>query len=553
MDYPFELGPWTRRITTTSGAAQRWFDRGLNWTYAYNHEAAVACYQEALKQDPGCAMAWWGVAYASGPFYNRPWIRYTDAEVAATLAVCRDAIEAAVPLAAGAAPAEQALVGALARRYQDRAAADRAVLNRWQWEYADAMRDAAQAFGDDPDIAALYAEAAVTCTPRQLWNLTAGEPNPDARTGEVMPVLERWVARIEQVGPIHPGILHMYIHALEMSPFPQRALKAADLLRGYAPDAGHLEHMPAHIYVLCGDYTQSVAQSERAVRADDRYLAFGGDQNFYTTARCHDLHLLMYSAMFLGQYGTSIRAADRICGIATSALIANSPPFMASILDGYSAMRTHVLIRFGRWRDLVATPAPGEPGLRPIGNAMHAYGRGVALAALGRIDEAEAARHAFEQAALAIPEDLIFLSNPVRVMLGIGEAMLDGELAYRKRDYDRAFANLRLAVERDDALNYTEPWAWMHPPRHALGALLAEQGRFEEAEAVYRTDLGYDQGVPRCCQHPDNIWALQGLAECVARSGDAGEGRLLQQRLEFARARADVAIDSSCFCRTTCC
>ncbi|MEQ8817055.1 MAG: tetratricopeptide repeat protein [Thalassobaculum sp.] len=552
MDYPFELGPWSRRVTAASSAAQAWFDRGLNWTYAYNHEEAVACFRQALKEDPSCAMAWWGIACAAGPFYNRPWIRYTDAEVAATLAVCREAIEQALALAGNADPAEQALVHALARRYRNRHDTDRAVLNRWQWDYADAMRDAAQRFGDDPDIAALYAEAAVTCTPRQLWDLTTGEPNPTARTHEVMPVLERWVRRIEHDGPVHPGILHMYIHALEMSPFPQRALKAADMLRGYAPDAGHLEHMPAHVYVLCGDYAQAVAQSERAVRADDKYLAFAGDANFYTTARCHNLHLFMYSAMFLGQYGKSLHAADRICRMATSDLIAASPPFMASILDGYSAMRTHVLIRFGRWADLVAMPAPDAPALRPIGTAMHAYARGVAYAALGRIDEAEAARLAFTQAAQAIPEDAIFLSNPVRVMLRIGEAMLDGELEYRKRNHDRAFASLRLAVERDDALNYTEPWAWMHPPRHALGALLAEQGRFEEAEAVYRTDLGYDQGIPRCCQHSDNIWALQGLAECLARSGDAGELRLLRQRLEFAKSRADVPIESSCFCRSAC-
>ncbi len=453
MTYPFDLGPWSRRVTTASEAAQSWFDRGLNCTYAYNHEEAVACFREALKADPSCAMAWWGVACAAGPFYNRPWIRYSDAEVVATLAVCREAVEAALALAGDAEPAERALIHALARRYQNRHDTDRRILNGWQWEYADAMREAARAFPDDADIAALYAEAAVTCTPRQLWNLTTGDPNPDARTAEAIPVLERWVEQIERAGPVHPGILHMYIHALEMSPFPQRALKAADLLRGYAPDAGHLEHMPAHIYVLCGDYAQAVAQSERAVRADDGYLAFAGDANFYTTARCHDLHLFMYSAMFLGQYGKAIQAADRIRRIATSELIAKSPPIMASILDGYSAMRTHVLIRFGRWRDLAAMPDPDEPELRPIGTAMHAYARGVALAALGRIEEAETARQVFAQASQAIPEEAIFLSNPVRTMLRIGEAMLDGELEYRKRNHDRAFASLRLAVERDDALN----------------------------------------------------------------------------------------------------
>ena len=549
--YPFDLGPLSRKIATGSEAAQLWFDRGLAWAFAFNHDEAVACFRRAAEADPSCAMARWGVACASGPFYNRAWIRYSDAELAEILPVCHGEAEAAVALAGAATPAEQSLIHALARRYRNGHERDREVLNAWHRDYADAMRDVCRAHPDDPDIAALYAEAAITCTPRRLWNLKTGEPDPDARTLEVLPVLERWMERLEGGGgPVHPGIPHMYIHTLEMSPFPERALKAADMLRGFAPDAGHMEHMPAHIYVLCGDYAQSVSQSERAVRADEKYLAFAGDANFYTTARCHDLHLFMYAAMFLGQYGKAAQAAERIREIAKPELIAWSAPFMASILDGYAAMRLHVPVRFGRWRELVASRGPEDARLRPIGVAMHAYARGVAAAALGRIGEAEAARQALDAAAAAIPEDAIFLSNTVRDMLRVGEAMLDGELDYRKGNYDRAFASLRLAVSRDDSLNYTEPWAWMHPPRHALGALLAEQGEFREAERIFRADLGYSNDLPRCCQHPDNVWALQGLVECVEQSGDANELRLLRQRLDFARARADIPIESACFCRT---
>jgi tetratricopeptide (TPR) repeat protein len=549
MLYDFNLGPWTRAVSTSFETAQVWFDRGLNWTYAYNHDEAVACFERATREDPTCAMAWWGIAYAGGPFYNRPWIRYTEIEIAAVLPVCHDAAREAISHAAVATPAEQALIHAVSKRYQNPTERNHDVLNAWHREYADAMREAYRAHGDDGDIAALYVEAAVTCTPRQLWNLSTGAPNPDARTAEVMPVLEDWMDRIEKGGPIHPGIVHMNIHALEMSPFPERALKAADLLQGIAPDAGHLEHMPAHIHVLCGDYAGSVSQSIRAVRADDKYLAFAGDGNFYTTARCHDLHLFMFASMFLGQYGNAVHAADRIAAVATPALIAQSAPFMASILDGYSAMRIHVLVRFGRWDELIDLPEPKEPSLRPIGVAMHAYGRGVALAALGRIEEAKTAQGAFADAVAAIPPDAIFLSNTVHDMLAIGAAMLDGELAYREGNHDHAFASLRLAVARDDGLNYTEPWAWMHPPRHALGALLAEQGRFEEAEAVFRADLGLVTGIPRCCQHPDNVWALQGLLECVEKSGGQNEYRLLSQRLKLAKARADISIDSACFCR----
>jgi tetratricopeptide (TPR) repeat protein len=341
----------------------------------------------------------------------------------------------------------------------------------------------------------------------------------------------------------------MHIHALEMSPTPERALNSADTLRGWAPDAGHLEHMPAHIYVLCGAYAEAVEQSRRAVAADDRYLSFGGDDNFYTTARCHDLHLYVYSAMLLGQYRTALHAADRIRAIATPELLATSAPFMASILDGYSGMRSHVQVRFGKWRELTLEPPPSEPEISPFRAAMFHYAKGVAHAALGEIAAAEAAEAAFHAARDGFSTEAIFLSNTVRDTLGVGAAMMAGEIAYRRGDHDQAFDALRLAVERHDTLNYTEPWAWMHPPRHALGALLAEQRRFEEAEAVYRADLGYDQTVPRPCQHPDNVWAMHGLLECVVRRGDEREAEILSQRLMLAQARTDFPVTSACCCR----
>ena len=193
MSYDFDLGPWTRRISTKSDTAQHWFDRGLNWTFAFNHDEAVACFRRAAGEDPRCVMAWWGIAYATGPFYNRPWIRYSDAEVVDdVLPVCHDAVTTALSLADDATAAEQALIRSLARRYRNDRETDRGVLNAWHRDYADAMRDVHRAHEDDPDIAALYVEAAITCTPRQLWNLDTGEPNPNARTSEVMPVLERW-------------------------------------------------------------------------------------------------------------------------------------------------------------------------------------------------------------------------------------------------------------------------------------------------------------------------------------------------------------------------
>ena len=551
--YGFALGDWERPIATASPEAQAWFDLGLNWTYAYNHEEAVACFREALRHDPDCAMAWWGIAYAAGPFYNRPWIRYTEREIAETLPLCHDAASQArraLDRAENGRPDERALIEAISTRYRSRNETSHRVLNRWHRAFTDEMRAVRAAFPGDLDIVALFAEAAMTCTPRQLWNLKTGRPNPDALTGEAIVVLERALEEIEETGTRHPGILHMYIHLMEMSPFPERALRAADMVRGLVPDGGHIEHIAAHIYVLCGDYAQAVEQCRRAVEADDRYLDHAGPFNFYTTARCHDLHLHMYTAMFLGHHASAIEAANRICATATPDLVASSYPFMASILDGYSAMRTHVFVRFGKWRELIEDRLPDSPERTPIRVAMRHYGRGVAYSALGDIDNAESAKIEFDRFLETIPESAVFLSNSVRDILHVGKAMLEGELEYRKGNHERAFDALRLAVERDDNLNFTEPWAWMHPPRHALGALLVEQGRYEEAESVYRTDLGYTGDIARCSQHPDNVWSVHGLLECVKRNGESNEARLLAQKLKIAQARTDISIASSCFCRT---
>jgi tetratricopeptide (TPR) repeat protein len=464
--------------------------------------------------------------------------------------VCHDAAKRAVELAGPAAPAERALIEAILLRFPQPGPAPLPLLMRWHEAFTSRMRQAYREHSRDLDIVALFVEAAITRTPRMLWNIRTGQPQPGADTLECVEALTRAVGEMDasHTAP-HPGVLHMYLHAMEMSPTPELALPAADLVRDLARDEGHLHHMPAHIYVQCADYAQSVAVSQRAIAVDDLYVAWRGATNFYTTARCHDLHLCMFAAMFMGHYRFALDAADRIRATATSDLIARSFPFMATILDGYSAMRTHVQVRFGQWRALIAEPAPEMPGLTPIRAAMHAYGQGVAYAALGRVSEAEAAHLQFDAAMANIPSDAVFLSNPVTRMLAVGEAMLDGEIEYRKGNYARAFGALRLAVERDDGLSYTEPWAWMHPPRHALGALLAEQGEFVEAEDVFRSDLGLNDRVARCTQHLDNVWALSGLMECLEHKGTDGERTMVARKLMLAQARTDRPVMSACCCR----
>ncbi len=545
MTYDFDLGPLTRHITTDSPEAQTWFDRGLNWLYGFNQEEAVACFRHAAEADPACAMAWWGVAYAAGPFYNMPWPWFSPDEAIQATAVCHDAAHLAAARAPGASPVEQALIQALLLRFQKPEPVPPEEFAGWDDAFAAAMREIYAAFPDDADIAAIFVEAMMTRTPWKLWDTRTSEPLPGSDTLECKQVLEAALAR----HPDHPALLHLYIHVMEMSLEPETALPAADRLRAVAAEAGHLQHMPAHIYTLSGMYDRAVTVSRRAIAADRKYLAHAGADNFYTTARCHDLHMMMYAAMMSGRYAPALEAAEEMQATLTPELLGVKRPHMAVTLEGYFSTKLHVLVRFGRWRAIIAEPLPEDRRLYCVTTAMHRYARTVAHAALGEIAAAEAERAAFYAAWEAIPPTRLFFNNLATDILAVGAAMLEGELAYRKGDFDLAFEHLREAARRDDALYYTEPWAWMHPPRHALGALLLEQGRVAEAEAVYRADLGYDDTLCRCSRHPENVWALHGFVECAERLGKTAEAAFARQRLTLATARADFPIEASCCCR----
>jgi tetratricopeptide (TPR) repeat protein len=338
---------------------------------------------------------------------------------------------------------------------------------------------------------------------------------------------------------------------MEMSNHPEQALRSADLLSTMAPDAGHLNHMPGHIYALCGDYEKARIVSERSIRADDLYADYAGSLNFYVTARGHDLHLMMHACMFLGQYGPALAAADKIRKIMTEDILTmKDRPKLVATTEAYYAMKMHVLVRFGRWREIIEEPLPGDPTIYKVSIPMHHYARGIAYATLKDPVAADRERTLFRDAVAGLPADHKFLSNFAHDTLGVAEAMLDGEVEYHRGNYDEAYAHLRDAVRRDDNLNYTEPWAWMHPPRHALAALLMEQGHCAEAETIYRDDLGLSGRVQRCTQHPDNVWSLHGLVECLRRRGETEELPALEEKLAAALTKVDVPITSSCMCRT---
>lgn len=544
MEY-YDLGPYSRSVTTSSAEAQLWFDRGLSWTYAFHHEEAVSCFEAAAAADPDCAMAHWGIAYALGPNYNKPWEFFDDQDLARTVDRTHAAVELAHGKAAGVTPVERALIGALRARYpQAKPAEDCSV---WNAPYAESMRAVQELAPDDLDVATLYADALMNLTPWQLWNLRTGEPAEGARTLEAKTVLDR--ALTTEAGRRHPGILHLYIHLMEMSPTPEAALPVADRLRGLVPDAGHLHHMPSHLEVLCGDYRRVVSDNSVAIAADEKFHARAGAMNFYTLYRSHNYHFKIYGAMFLGQSETALETAAQLeASIPEELLRVQSPP-MADWLEAFLAMRVHVLIRFGRWADILRLPLPVDPELYCMTTAMLHYARGVAFSATHRIDEAEAERRLLHAAAARVPETRMLFNNTCADILAIASAMLDGELEYRKGRHEAAFAALERSIELDDNLPYDEPWGWMQPTRHAYGALLLEQGRVTEAEAVYRADLGLDDTLPRALQHPGNVWALHGLHECLMRLGKAGEAQIVAQQLRIAAALADVPIEASCFCR----
>ncbi|QPF87347.1 hypothetical protein IC762_14085 [Bradyrhizobium genosp. L] len=544
----FNLGSHSRKVSTASPDAQRWFDAGLNWCFAFNKAEGVKCFRRALEFDPDCVMAHWGVAYGSGPFYNLTWRDLGEPEAVAATGTAYAHIQRARELAHGATELENRLVEAQASRVQRPHPVAPEEYDRWDDAYAAEMRSVYQQHPHDSDVVALYVEALITRTPRRLWDVRTGAPASNSDVVEALDACERGIAR----APKHAALLHLHIHILEMSDEPERALASAQALGPLCPDAGHLNHMPAHVYMLIGDYESARLTSEKAIVANDKFLAYAGPLTPYTTACAHDLLLMMHASMFMGRYGDATTAADKLRSMITTDVlrVAGRPKFSTS-LEGYYSMTAHVMVRFGRWQDIIDAPLPGDPGLYPVSTAMLHYAKAVAHATLNQFPEAEAERTHFHQSLARIPPQRKVFNNSARSILGVAEKMLDGELNYHQGNYTRAFECLREAVVRDDNLEYVEPWAWMHPPRHALAALLAEQGHFAEAEQVYRDDLGLSGKIQRCAQHPDNVWALRGLAECLEHRNETVELASVSRKLEAATALADVPINSSCMCRTT--
>ncbi len=514
------LGNLHRPVTTSEPIAQRFFDQGLTLTYAFNHAEAVRSFKEAARIDPNCAMAYWGQALAMGPNINDP-APNVEREREAYAAV-RKAME----LRRNASEVEQALIEALAARFSNQDGKDRRERNA---AYAAAMAAVYRQFPNDPDVGTLYADAVMNTRPWDYWTRD-GQPKPG--TAELVAALEKVI----QAHPDHPGAHHFYIHAVEASPDPDRAIPSADRLGGLVPAAGHLVHMPAHIYIRVGRYADATEANIRAIAADEDYLSQCRSQGIYPAAYYpHNIHFLTATLAMEGRSREMLEAARKVAGRHQDEALHEEGFGFPHLLRSIPAL---ALVRFGRWDEILKLPPPGEHSR--YAQAMWRFARGMAFQAKGRLSEARRELASLEQAAQdpALDELKIWDLNSLGSLARIAARVLAGEIAAREKRFHAAIRHLREAVELEDSLLYSEPPDWPNPVRHNLGAVLLEAGRADEAERVYREDL---------TRHRNNGWALLGLAQSLEAQGKQREAAAARRQFQVAWSRADIQLPASRF------
>ena len=511
-----DLGRYQRTVATRAPAAQRYFDQGLRLVYAFNHGEAIRAFREAQRLDPNCAMCYWGEAFAWGPHVN------AGMDSASGVAAYAAAQKAMTHLP-HASPVEQALIRAVAARYASPPPADRALLDS---AFANGMAAAARQFPNDLDVATIYAEALMDLRPWNYWKREDGSAYPG--TTIIVAQLEKVIA----ANPNHPGACHYYIHAVE-AVAPEKAVPCAERLAGLMPGAGHLVHMPAHIYIRVGGYADAITANEHAVHADDVYIEGQQPQGVYPVGyRPHNHHFLAFAAMLSGRSAVSIASAEKTAAT-TPVEIAKAVPFV----EPYVQYPWLMLVTFGRWDDLLARPMPSAE--LPYTRAMAHYARGVAFAAKGDWTSAGAALDSVK--AIAGTGAGGYMSagwTTPSTNLQIAVHALSGEIATRQGKLDEAMTHFSAAMQIEDRQLYTEPPDWYYPIRHSLGAVLLKAGRPADAEAMYRQDLK---------RFPENGWALFGLAQALHAQNKHADAAAVDARFKKAWEGADVTLTGSRF------
>ena len=513
------LGDFHRGMTTSSALAQQYFDQGMRLLWAFNHDESTRSFAKAAELDPACAACYWGVALTVGPNYNLPEMAEPRARVA------WEALHQAQQNAARASAVEQGLIAALAARYPSAQPLGPEHLEPVLIAYAAAMRELAERFPDDLDVQTLCAEAGMSV---HAWKLWTADGQPVAGTPEIEARLEAVLRR----DPGHPGANHYYIHVMEASPHPEKALASAQRLPGMMPAAGHLEHMPAHIRQRVGRYEESAVANRSGIAADQKYFAITTPPDYYAMYLAHNYAFLAFSTAMEGRKAETLAAVQGVVGtVPLDMALAMGDSGWNNLSQQYSA-----LVRFGLWDEAIALEAPPEraPGLR----AGYLYGRGVALAARGRLEEARALLAQLQQLGAATRADATAGFNTLHDIVAVAEPIVAARIAATERRNDAAVALLRQAVAAEDRLAYDEPADWFFPARHLLGAQLLIGGRAAEAEAVYREDLR---------RNPDNGWALRGLVAALRAQGRAHAAAAEAHAATLAWKHADVQPSGSAY------
>jgi tetratricopeptide (TPR) repeat protein len=517
------MGSHHRKVSTQVADAQKYFDQGLTFAFSFNHDEAIRSFTEAARLDPKLAAAWWGVALCNGPHINNPAMDEEHSKAA------WEALSKAKGLASGASAEERALIEALGARYADPSRGkvpmeppERAPLDK---AYSEAMKKVHEQFPKDADIATLYAESLMDLRPWDLWDID-GTARPE--TPEIVRVLEGVLAS----SPNHPGANHLYIHTVEASPHPEKGVAAAERLKTLVPAAGHMVHMPAHIWARVGEWDKAGNSNRQAIAADSAYRTLSPSQGFYHVYMAHNHQFLAFGCMMQGRSGEALSEAKAmVAGMPQEFINAAAP-----IADGFLIIKYETPLRFGKWDEVLKEPKPADN--LPIMNAMWHQARAISYANLGKMKDAEKEEDAFREAVKSVPEDRVVLNNPASRVLTIAGHVLSGEMAFKKGSVDDAVNHLKAAVKVEDTLKYDEPPDWMIPARHTLGAVLLSAGRAKEAEEVYLEDLK---------KWPENGWALFGLSQALRKQGSKDAGAV-EARFKKAWEDADITIGSSCMC-----
>ncbi|MFM9862507.1 MAG: tetratricopeptide repeat protein [Micropepsaceae bacterium] len=510
------LGTHSHKITTSSAEAQAYFDQGYRQLFNFNHGAAIAAFQEALKRDPNCAMCWWGIAFAHGPNINMPMM--PDA-----VAPANEAIANAQRLAGGASAAERDYIAALAKRYSTDPKAERAALDK---AFAAAMREVAAKYPDDLDAQVLYAESLMDTTPWDYWQADNKRPHPGVE--ELVPTIEAVLKK----APNHPGAIHLYIHAVEKAD-PKRAEKPAEKLAALMPGAGHIVHMPTHIYNRVGRYEESVELNKQAARADETYFNATNDRGMYAGMYyIHNLHFVWTAATTEGRSATALEYAKMVVDKVPTEMAREVPA-----VENFKPTLLYSQLRFGRWDEVLATPAP-DKALR-FATAIWHYARARAFAAKGDLPQAKAEFPKIESSFSADDaKRFAGFGVPGEQLVKIAANVTAADIALAEGRMNTAIAKLRIAVRTQETLPYMEPPWWDFPVRQYLGAALLKAGQAKAAEAVYREDLR---------EWKQNGWSLFGLSEALKHQRKARDARAAEASFKKAWARADVELAQSRF------